>query len=372
MARHEFDPTDPRFRGNLKSTSWTLCVGAGICQGVMPSWGELCRRIVNRTFNQNLSSAEFEDIARNSGWGFDAWIQASLNRFLRSGGEPDSFSALVEQELYADLRSMARLEGLERPLLAAFNTPELLTKDEFDRVYHFVNRLGITALPLADVLLSSVDRGCPPRSIITFNYDTTLQMVLRMKQIEARSERVGRHEFPPVLFTRQTGPVTASPGIVPICHVHGSVVPRTGRRRRRTPHDTRDRIVGPESTYLMLAGVPWAWAQTTFLYRAQRDSFVLLGHSMGDPNLRRWLSWACAVRKHEVERVVDEPVNVLPHLWLRTRPKSESHQLLLPDALTHLGVRIAWLDSWGEVHLALENLLALTKPDVAEAAATVE
>lgn len=303
VAHTQFDASNPKFRGLLKSTSWTLSVGAGICEGLMPSWGELSRRILNRTFSLSLPPAEFEGIVRRSGWGFDAWIQAALNKFIERGGDPESFSVLVEQELYGDLRRMAEAAGIEKLLVAAFNTPQLLRKDEFDSVYEFVAGLGMSAVTTADLLLESMSKGCAPRAIITFNYDTILETIIRMQQIKRHSERVGRHEFPPASFTRVTGPSTPAAGVVPIYHVHGCVVPQSGRRRSRTPHDTRDRIVGPESSYLSLAGAPWAWAQTTFLYRAQRDSLVFLGQSMGDPNLRRWLAWASTVRNGESARV---------------------------------------------------------------------
>jgi hypothetical protein len=359
MAFAAFDAVDPRFRGVLKGNTWTLCVGAGICMGVMPSWAHLTREVLNATMKVSLDEASFTELVRRTGWGFDAWIQTALNAHLAAGGDADAFAAVVEEVLYRDLRAKALAKGVERSIITAFNSPHLLRKEEFEKLFPFITRMGATAVPLARLLILAVRQHRSPRAIITFNYDTILETVIRMIEIKSHSKHMGSHMFPEASFRRVTGPSSGLGAGVPIYHIHGSVTPKASRSRRRTPHDTRDGIVGPESSYLQLAGSVFAWAQTTFLHHAQTDALVLVGHSLSDPNLRRWLAWSAGVRNADTSRLAGKPVQLLPHVWFGIRPTNASEEEIMSNALTHLGVRVAWIDSWRKLSAGLSNLLAL-------------
>jgi SIR2-like protein len=362
MPAHTFDGLDTRFRGVLKRTSWTLCIGAGLSAEILPSWKGLTQEVLSRSMGMPLDDAEFAQIANGTGWGFDALLQAALNAWLARGETEEGFSTLLEESLYRTLLTEARRLGIERHVVAAFATPQLLRKDEFAGVLEFLKDKATSTHALAEILLEAVHRECAPKAIITLNYDTVLETIIRMLEIQSRSASSGRHEFPPANFWRIVGPAGGHTDAVPIIHIHGCVMPRTIRRRFRGPHDTRESVVGPEMSYSRLAGSAGGWAQTTFMNYAYSDAVVLIGQSLADPNMRRWLAWSASVRAAESSRRAKRTIEVLPHFWFKRRSKDARERVFFENSVTHLGVRVVWLDSWGQTADVMRNLLAITPP----------
>ncbi len=330
--------------------------------GLLPSWAEFSRRILARALAVDLEEASFSELVRSLGWSFDAWIQAALNGFEAHGGIASEFAPIVEEALYGSLLENARQRGVERQLVAALNTPHLLSRDEFAKVYRFLEQAypQASVLPIAEALNKGRIEGVLPNAVMTFNYDTLLETLVRMLEIRDNAEKVGKHYHPETTYRRVTGPLLKMSSRRPFVYLHGCLTPNTPRKRSRSPHDSREKLVGPESSYAQLVGSPANWPQTTFLSFAINGSLAIIGHSMSDPNLRRWLGWAAELRNREVSSRSGSPIKSLPHIWLCRRPDQRDHQLVLEKSLVHLGVRIAWLDSWSEVGPALRHLLSIT------------
>src|SRR5262249_42028100 len=100
----------------------------------------------------------------------------------------------------------------------------------------------------------------------------------------------------------------------------------------------------------------------TFMNYAYSDAVVLIGQSLADPNMRRWLAWSASVRAAESSRRAKHTVESLPHFWFRRRPKEAKERLFFDNSVTQLGVRIVWLDSWAQTADVMRNLLAITPP----------
>lgn len=62
------DGTDPKFGGIIGQSSWSLCIGAGVSSGMIPTWAELARRVFNRTYNKNLNYKDFISLVSSSGF----------------------------------------------------------------------------------------------------------------------------------------------------------------------------------------------------------------------------------------------------------------------------------------------------------------
>lgn len=361
MAHSSFDARDNRFRGVLRDCGWSLCVGAGISIGLLPSWAELSRRVLIRALSVDLKEDSFSNLVRSLGWSFDAWIQTALNGFEARGGTPLEFAPLVEEALYAPLLENARKRNLERQVVAALNTPHLLSREEFANIYRFFEDAypQASVLPIAEVLNKGRIAGVLPHAVMTFNYDTLLETLVRMLEIREYAERIGKHYHPETTYRRVTGPLLKGSRRIPFIYLHGCVTPKTPRKLSRSPHDSREKLVGPESSYAQLVGSPANWPQTTFLSFAINGSLAIIGHSMSDPNLRRWLGWAAELRNREISSRSGQSVKSLPHVWLTRRPSEPQHQVVLEKSLVHLGVRIAWIENWSEVGPALAHLLSL-------------
>jgi hypothetical protein len=335
-----------------------LCIGAGVCADALPSWPALTRDVLTQSLDVIVDEAAFKSIT-NTGWGFDALMQAALNAWVARSGTPETFASVVELALYQPLLSAAFDVNLDDAVVTAFTSPHLLRATKFPAVFEFLCRRASTSTSLARVLLAAAGVGQGPRAVITLNYDTILETMIRMLEIDSRSRVAGRHEFPVSAFVRVTGPAAPPKNRIPIIHIHGCVTPRPARIRSARPHDSREALVGPESSYARIAASSSTWAQATFLNYAYSDSIVILGQSLSDPNIRRWLGWSAAVRAGSAARSAAAGSQPLPHIWFRLQPSSSVEERFLEDALTHLGVRIAWLDEWSEAEAVLKNLLAL-------------
>jgi hypothetical protein len=361
MAQSSFDAFDNRFRGVLRDCGWSLCVGAGISIGLLPSWAQLSRTVLIKAFSLELEEDSFSELVRSLGWSFDAFIQTALNGLEAQGGTPLEFAPLVEEALYGPLLEKARKLNLDRQMVAALNTPHLLSREEFTSIFEFLRNEypQASVLSIAEVLNKGRIAGVLPNAVMTFNYDTLLEVLVRMLEIREFAEKVGKHYHPETTYRRVTGPLLKASRRIPFIYLHGCLTPTTSRKKSRSPHDSREKLVGPESSYAQLVGSPGNWPQTTFLSFAINGSLAIIGHSLSDPNLRRWLGWAAELRNREASSRSGHLVRSLPHIWITRRPSRSEHQIVLEKSLVHLGVRIAWINSWSEVGSAFGHLLSL-------------
>jgi hypothetical protein len=362
MPTGTFSAFDPRFRGQLKNAPWTLCIGAGVSVGLLPTWLELSQRILERSCNVTFAPGEFENFVQDRGWTFDAWIQAAMNAYLSAGKTARDFTELMEDVLYSTLRDNARKAGVETELFLAFNNPQLLDQREFAAVVAFLAAAPASVVGIAQVLLEAEARKALPAAVITFNYDTLLETTVRLLQIEKHWTLGGVKTHPPTFLKRVTGPAVPLGAKVPVYYLHGCLTPPPLKHRGKVLHDSKEAVVGAETTYLRVASSPFAWPQTTFLHHAENTNLLIVGQSLSDSNIRRWLSWATEIRDVETTRRAGAAHHNMPHVWVTTRPKTSSESEVLKHALTHLGVRIAWLSDWNEVEAALKFLLAIDPP----------
>jgi len=359
MVYPPINPFDTGSRGIArKHGAWSLCLGAGVCMGVLPSWRDLTRELLNATGDVSYTAEQFEKLTNATGWGFDAWIQTALNSMLARGGSYGEFVDLVEHVLYEPLRTRAATHDVANLLGDAFQNPEGMARGDLHRIAMFVNSAFSTCSVrvLAGVLSEAVAVGAAPQAVLSFNYDAVLETMIRWLQIfSAQDRRDG--PVPRAAFRRVTGPAGASsPGRgskTSFYYLHGSVLPKPLKQGTRRAHDSRDRIIAHESSYINIAATAFSWPQSIFLYHAINDGLIIVGQSLSDPNVRRWLAWSAATRSHRSA----------PHIWLRTRPADARDASVLEASVSHLGLRIAWLQNWRELQPALANLLALAMAD---------
>jgi len=331
-----------------KSSNWSLCLGAGTTISMLPSWRELSRRILEVGVGTYITDHAFDDLVTRTGWHFDAWIQTALNAWKANGGTDESFAHELENIVYSDLRLRAAAERLEVDLLHAFHDPGLLKKVRRVALVEFFEAQypQSSALQLARLLAKLVNVGKGPAAILTFSYDTVLATLIRLAELQdSTAIRAFRTVTGPAPFNVQ--------GKVPIYHLHGCLIPPLPEGTMMSRSDGRDSLVAPEESYTQMAGSLFAWPQTTFLHYAQATNMALVGHSLSDPNLRRWLAWSAEVRARESP-------TLRYHIWLRKRPTEASEAALLKHSVKHLGVWIMWLESWNDIEAALRNLVGLS------------
>lgn len=360
MPLRELNATAKNFRGSLGSGKWTLCVGAGISRGIVPTWDELTRRLVNDTFSASFSHAEFRGHCSEIGWSLDSWIQACANHYLLGGRTLNDFYDLIEEHIYSDLRAGAKRHGIEDTLLAVLDRPHTCSRYDVAAVCSFFEKeyAHTSLVSLARGLLLALSKGRLPDAIVTFNADTLLHTLLDLYQRKSHYDGPLPHSHPDYAFKSVMRPIDSARGLVPIYHCHGAIKPRpTSSTRRRT--DSRDRLVFLESEYIRVATTSSSWAETLFMFQAQTTRMLCIGFSMSDPNMRRWFALSNLSAIQDVMALA-KTTDITPrHIWITTSPKVSTLKRIQNESLIHLGVRPGWISSWAQLPTAFSNLLAL-------------
>lgn len=351
---------DNKFRGTIGGNKgWTLCVGAGVSAGIIPIWSNLTKNLVNKTFEKEYSQENFINLTKELGWGLDSLLQACANEIVLKGMGVEKFNEYLEECLYKDILEKIDKINLRSEFCQALNNPRKLRVKESKQLLKFFdeNYSNTTLVKISKVLVKSFLKSSAPQAIINFNADTLLYAYLDLCLIQKHSETIGRWLHPSVAFRKVLrGASGIMKDTVPIYHCHGTLYPATTQIKS---FDSRDQLVFLEESYLNIAGSVATWAQSLFLYHAQHTNLVIVGHSLADPNIRKWLNWSFESNRKEIQSISDATKVAPRHIWITKVPKDDEIRHIQEVGLTHLGVRVCWIDEWSEVDAVLENLLAI-------------
>lgn len=354
------DAIDPRFRGHFGYTQWTLCIGAGVSNAIVPSWLELTRRIINFAFNASFTYDEFAEHVFREGWGLDAWLQSAANRYQLDGHTYQEFQDLLQTSLYSDLLTHAETAGVKDALIDALNWPRKIGKKNVHRLCAFFQTTyGHTSLlGLVRWALDAQKKGKLPNAVITFNAETLFHTVFELFQREEHYKQPSPHSHPNYCFTRVFEPTivrrhnTGGEAKISIYHCHGVLLPRKGKKA----NSKEEPIVFLEQDYLKVSSRAATWPETLFMFHAQLGRMLFVGTSMADPNMRRWLGLSEELKKSVQPK--PHTASGPPHVWVTLQPKLRSIAELKQEGLWHMGTRPAWLSSWDRLEFALRNLTA--------------
>jgi hypothetical protein len=361
MPIETLDLTESKFENYLKSftqQNWTLCVGAGICKGILPDWYNLTHSLVNKCFNKTWTAVEFEKASKEVGFSLDSWIQGCANKMISNGKTIEEFNKILEQELYEPLLLEADKENLRNDIIQIFESPKKIKKKALYKICDFFERKysHTTLIQLINTLLNNPEDYKLPNSIITFNADSLLHSLLVIFNIKIESDRTGIYHCPTEPFRKVTRSYQHWADCIPIFHLHGSLSPHL-ETTKETISDTRDSLIFLESSYSQVASSMHSWAQSNFLYLAQNSKMVFLGLSMSDPNIRKWMAWANQLYIDELNQLKGERTMSLSHLWIKTKSSNDDIQEFMDVSLRHLGVKIGLIENWGEVENTLLKIM---------------
>jgi hypothetical protein len=352
--------SEPKFKNYLRSftnQSWILCLGAGICRGILPDWFGLTLRLVNSTYQTEWTNVEFKEITNKVSFSLDSWIQGCFNKFKSEGKSIHDFNKLLENCLYSDLLRKAEEENLRESVIEMFEYPKKIKQKKLLQLCEFFERnYGHTTLMQIVKALVDTENGSKlPTAVITFNADSLLHSLIVIFNIKLQFEKTKKYHFPKEDFRKVTRTFQSWADCIPIFHLHGSISPTTEDCDKIK--DSRDSLIFLESSYNEVASNMYSWAQTTFLYSATNSKLVFIGLSMSDPNIRRWLSWTNHVYLKELNSFTEGKGQSLPHLWIKTKDSSESVQNFLDLSLWHMGVKIGLIDDYQKIEEILKKIM---------------
>lgn len=379
MPHNAFWGTDPHYLGFLRSEEWSLCLGAGICKGILPDWPDLTLEVLNRCSTATLTKTEFE-VLNKTAWSLDAWLQVAMNMLIESKcQEPFSkYYDLLEESLYGKLLIKAEAANQKFALIAALNDPRKIKRKEVAGLLEFLDsNYGSSSLM---ALAKWLDRlaECPraPRSILTFNADGLLDTLLRLLEIH-QCIVDKKLDMPPNRFYRSLRasepppPQDSLARRIPIHHIHGCLTPQSPTLASRPGRESRESLVFPETTYGRISGQVFTWQQTMFLSHAQSHRIVFVGLSMSDSNIRRWLAWCNEnaleeqeLRKNQFAKSTGKHGGsndyfIGQNIWITEHPKADNLAKAMEFSLAHLGTRICWINDWHDLPRVLKNLLPI-------------
>lgn len=360
MSIETIDLSETKFKNYLRSftnQNWILCLGAGICSGILPDWNELTLRLVNKTFQTSWTKEEFKENTNNVGFSLDSWIQGCFNQFKSEGKSIEEFNKLLETCLYSDLLALAEKSNLQDDLILMFESPKKIKQKKVYELCEFFekNYGDKTLLQIVRALVEYQDNSKLPSAIITFNADSLLHSLIILFNIKYQSAKTGKYHQPTEDYRKVTRTFQSWSNCIPIFHLHGSISPTTEATNKT--RDSRDSLIFLESSYNEVASSMHSWAQSTFLYSATNSKLVFVGLSMSDPNIRRWLSWTNQAYLKELNSVTEGKGISLTHLWIKTKSKSDKVQEFLDVSLRHMGVKIGLIPNYDSVEETLKKIM---------------
>jgi len=302
-----------------------LGLGAGVSRDCgLPSWSELMHRIAEA----RPDSPPIDEL-RADGMGYPA-----IATLLRQEEPPMEFAQRVREALYRGFEFFP--EGW---------------KSRSEEFVEFVMRTNPTLRAIAALCAGPIDpsgqRMPNPRihAVVTFNLDALLQ--------EYIWARYGRK------FVRTIERATAFPtlGKINLYHVHGHIRfdPKWQDRTKNAP----DALVLGEHEYFDIFDNPTAIFTYSSLHLLREHSFLFIGLSMHDDNLRRLLYYSRREiwESYIAEGIVEpEPIKVNRHFAVLKTPKNPAVAAALEKSLCYLGVNVAWVNEYNEISSKLQEL----------------
>ena len=334
--------------------NWSLCVGAGISVPLFPSWYTLAKNLANVLVPEmNLD----EKMVMELGFSADALIQMVKNKTKISDKD---FALKMSEILYSDFKE--KIEPNEWTSIAkVFETNHLqkITSREWKIFNKYRDTIlkDTTSSIIAESVFKAIQSGISPKSILSFNAEPLLLVILNSLLIESKTDE--NHPMPKQLFNKVTGSLSnQNDKRIQYVFCHG-LLPLSNESDKFTY--STEKLVFSEEEYLQIANNSFSWQSTIFINACTTQHIIFIGASLTDPNMRRWLSWTHSNRLNEMREFNLDVEDSTQHYWIKEKPKNLELMPWIESAVSHLGVRLIWIDNWSQAGEALELALGLRK-----------
>jgi hypothetical protein len=350
----------------VDSGGWSICVGAGSSLPFFPTWQDLVQNLLT-TGPRSLTADE----AKNLRDSFPPEALISASQVLLGKSDAD-FRKYLTEKLYATIKSKAgkQWQAVAKCLMA--RVPGNALASEWASLLQFAASADSSSFGIAELLLDSIEQGTAPNAVLSFNAEPLLfallnaNAVARFRKAKSSKSSDGGNESevgPGVVDRIEGSTSSARKGRIPYYFCHGflplsDVV--NGTFSITPPAAMFDsKMVFSEVDYLDLANTVWSWQSSVFTRAAMSDRLVFIGLSLTDPNMRRWLAWIHNQRLHEIQSRNPKVMDSTQHVWIHKSSGSKAIDNWTEAVVSHLGIRLVWLDDWREVGSTLRRMLNL-------------
>lgn len=353
MAKNgfEFDKIPSLLSSFSDVSGWTLCIGAGTSAPVFPDWYTLSEELA-----MTVSPSKHFDIRsiREEGFAADSLIQMTKNM---SSVSDEEFAYQMSEILYKTFSSKVAAnewKDITRVLESDFAGQNPRSEWETFIKYRDSVLSKTTANKLAPIILEAVEKNKAPKSIISFNAESLLFTILNSYLFDKTD---ADHPNPKKVFCKVINSFSSQPAKqIPYIFIHG-LLPVA--RKHRLFSASIDKLVFSEQEYLMMSNNSFSWQSNVFLNACITQHMVFIGTSLTDPNMRQWLGWSHSNRIREMHYKKIDVTESTQHYWIRKKPANKSNMPWIEALVSHLGVRIVWLDNWEQTADALRKMLDL-------------
>lgn len=325
-----------------RNKTWALCIGSGVSTPIFPLWDDLAKKILMRC----EPTASYDALSKKMSP--EIVLQAAVEK---AGKSHSDFASDLAKTLYEELYSGLSKEDVRIVMRCLTSDPGIdgLDWGRFLRIIKTKAPKGLTSLSLAQSILKLKDKGHGPSSILSFNAEMLLGAL--MNAVAHESFRVRKKFFDYMIDSTSFH----EKGRIPYYFCHG-VMPVPGTKNKaHTMFNADEKLVFLENEYLQLANTSYSWQSSAFINTLSNHTVFFVGLSFVDPNIRRWLAWIQeerlkAIKKHDPAGCVSTS-----HYWIEKKPDSSIQMRMMEASVSHLGIRIIWVDDWSETSQALEG-----------------
>lgn len=325
-----------------RNKTWAVCIGSGVSTPVFPLWDGLAEKILKKC----EPTASYEALSKKMSP--EVVLQAAVEKAGKShSGFAKDLAATLYEELYRGL-SKGDIRIVKQCLTS---DPGIAALDwgRFLQIIRMKAPSGLTSLSLAQSILKLKYKGHGPSSILSFNAEMLLGALMNAVAHESYGDRKKFFDY----MIDSTS--FHEKGRIPYYFCHG-VMPVPGTKNKAyTMFNADEKLVFLENEYLQLANTSYSWQSSAFINTLSNHTVFFVGLSFVDPNIRRWLAWIQeerlkAIKKHNPDGCVSTS-----HYWIEKKPDSSIQMRMMEASVSHLGIRIIWIDDWSETSQALEK-----------------
>jgi SIR2-like protein len=359
--------TKKQLNGILKDTrssaNWALCIGAGTSVPLFPSWDKLVEELISKKDGTKKASYLAKNLLKQ--FSPDSLIQAAYNILSVSDEE---FIRLLSSALFSKIKGKLKSDEwkiFEKVLIA--DNPASASFDDWKGFEKICDKYfqNCSAYPIAEIIVEARSRGVGPANIISFNAETILFSFLNLFIWKKYAKSHGRSPAQKGQLAKHFDLIThsisnRSSERVPYILCHGILPVSDNNKREKRRLGGLSKLVFAETAYLQLANNSFSWQSSSFLDVCAKRRVVFIGVSLSDPNMRRWLSWLHDNKIQELTSISSKPPkDSTNHFWINKKPTDSTEARWTEAIVSHLGVRLIWLDEWSDLGNTMELMLGI-------------